>query len=119
MKNKICVVTGSRADYGILYPLLTKFKNCDKFDLQIVATGMHLCQEFGLTFKEIEKDGFKINEKVNINLSGDRAIVRAAVDWRCGDRERADVLSGAGVGADRRASVDDRRASILRRVIEL
>lgn len=73
MKKKICVVTGSRADYGLLYPLLKKIKSCAKFNLQIVACGMHLCPEFGLTFKEIEKDGFRVNEKVKVDLSRDSA----------------------------------------------
>jgi len=74
MKKKICVVTGSRADYGILYPLLKQLKIYGKFNLQIVVTGMHLCPEFGSTYREIEKDGFRINAKVNSNLVRDSAV---------------------------------------------
>jgi GDP/UDP-N,N'-diacetylbacillosamine 2-epimerase (hydrolysing) len=71
MKKKICVVTGSRAEYGLFCPLLKEIKSDNRFVLQIVAAGMHLCPEFGLTYKDIEKDGFKINEKVRIPLSSD------------------------------------------------
>lgn len=74
MKNKICVVTGSRAEYGLLYPLLRKIRNDGQFELQIIATGMHLSPEFGLTYREIEKDGFKINEKIEMLLSTDTEV---------------------------------------------
>ena len=70
MKN-ICVVTGSRAEYGLLYWLLKEIQATPEFDLQIAATGMHLSPEFGLTYKEIEKDGFKINKKVEMLLTSD------------------------------------------------
>ena len=62
MKKKIYVVTGSRADYGLLKILLNKFRNDKKVDLKILVTGMHLLPDFGSTFKEIIKDGFKINK---------------------------------------------------------
>jgi GDP/UDP-N,N'-diacetylbacillosamine 2-epimerase (hydrolysing) len=71
MNKKICIITGSRAEYGLLYPLLKAIYERDNFSLQIVATGMHLSPEFGLTYQEIEKDGFKINEKVEMLLSSD------------------------------------------------
>jgi len=71
MSKKICVVTGSRAEYGLLYPLIKKIQQVKEFDLQIIATGMHLSPEFGLTYKEIEEDGFEISEKVEILLSAD------------------------------------------------
>lgn len=64
-RRKICVVTGSRADYGLLYPILRKIKNKAELDLQIVATSSHLSNEFGLTFKQIESDGFFIDAKVD------------------------------------------------------
>jgi len=67
--RKICVVTSTRADYGILYHLLKAVQSEHSLELQIIATGMHLSQNFGLTYKEIEKD-FKIDEKIEI-LSGD------------------------------------------------
>lgn len=74
MKTTICVVTGSRAEYGVLRPLLEKIKNCAEFELQLVATGMHLSPEFGLTYKEIEQDGFTIQDKVEMLLSSDTEV---------------------------------------------
>ena len=68
MSRKICVVTGSRAEYGLLYPILKEIRQYDGLDLQLVATTMHLSDEFGLTYQQIEKDGFKIDEKID-NLS--------------------------------------------------
>ena len=66
--KKVCVVTGSRADYGLLYPILKEIESCQGLLLQLVATTMHLSDEFGLTYQQIEKDGFKIDKKIN-NLS--------------------------------------------------
>ena len=72
-KRKICVVTGTRAEYGLLYWLIKEIENDNKLELQIIATGMHLSPEFGLTYKEIEKD-FKIDKKIEILLSSDTSI---------------------------------------------
>ena len=69
--KKICVITGSRAEYGLFYWLLKKIQKEKTLELQIICSGMHLSPEFGLTFKEIEKDGFKINKKVEMLLSAD------------------------------------------------
>lgn len=69
--RKICFITGTRAEFGLLSPLMRLFQKDNTFELQIVATGMHLSPEFGLTYKEIEKEGFLINEKVEILLSSD------------------------------------------------
>lgn len=68
---KICIVTGSRAEYGLLLPLMKLIRGKKDLQLQIVATGMHLAPEFGLTYREIEKDGFIISEKVEMLLSAD------------------------------------------------
>ena len=73
-KRKICVVTGTRAEYGLLYWLMKKVKEDKDLELQIIATGMHLSPEFGLTYKVIEKDGFTINEKVEMLMSSDTAV---------------------------------------------
>jgi GDP/UDP-N,N'-diacetylbacillosamine 2-epimerase (hydrolysing) len=70
VKN-ICVVTSSRADYGILKPLIVRLAQDPDISLSIVATGMHLCAEFGYTYREIEADGFVIQKKVDIQLSSD------------------------------------------------
>lgn len=72
VKN-ICVVTGNRADYDLLYPLLTRIINDDDINLHLVATGSHMSSEFGLTFKQIEDDGFIIKHKVEILPSSDTA----------------------------------------------
>ena len=69
-KRKICVVTGTRAEYGLLYWLMRELKSDQEIKLQIIVTGMHLSPEFGLTYKEIEKD-FKIDRKLEILTSFD------------------------------------------------
>ncbi len=73
MKRKICVVTGTRAEYGLLYWLMKELETDNELELQIIATGMHLSPEFGLTYKEIERE-FKINKKIEMLLSSDTAI---------------------------------------------
>ncbi|PKM77870.1 MAG: UDP-N-acetylglucosamine 2-epimerase (hydrolyzing) [Firmicutes bacterium HGW-Firmicutes-15] len=72
--RKICVVTGTRADYGLLYWLMKEIQADEDLVLQIVATGMHLSPEFGLTYKTIEEDGFKIDQKVEMLLSSDTPV---------------------------------------------
>lgn len=74
MKRKICVVTGSRAEYGLLKPLIEEIKSDADLKLQLIATGMHLAPEFGLTYQEIEKDGFAIDEKIEILLGSDTPL---------------------------------------------
>ena len=74
MTCKVCVVTGSRAEYGLLRPLMQRINKDPQFLLQLVATGMHLSPEFGSTFLEIEADGFRIDRKVEILLSSDTGI---------------------------------------------
>jgi GDP/UDP-N,N'-diacetylbacillosamine 2-epimerase (hydrolysing) len=69
--KKICVLTATRADYGLLKPLIVKLKGVQEFDVRVVVTGSHLSPEFGLTYKEIEKDGINIDEKIEILLSAD------------------------------------------------
>lgn len=70
-KRKVCVVTGTRAEYGLLYWLMKEIQQDDELELQLVVTGMHLSPEFGLTYKQIELDGFVIDEKVEMLLSAD------------------------------------------------
>lgn len=71
--RKICVVTGTRADYGLLYWLMKEIDQDQDLQLQTIVTGMHLSPEFGLTYKEVEKD-FKIDKKIEMLLSSDTAI---------------------------------------------
>lgn len=73
MKRKICVVTGTRAEYGLLSNLMHAIQQSAEFELQLVVTGMHLSSEFGLTYQEIEAAGFVIDEKVEMLLSSDTA----------------------------------------------
>jgi GDP/UDP-N,N'-diacetylbacillosamine 2-epimerase (hydrolysing) len=69
-KRKVCVITGTRAEYGLLYWLIKEIESDQELTLQLIATGMHLMSQFGLTYKEIEKE-FKINKKINILSSSD------------------------------------------------
>ena len=71
--KKICVVTGTRAEYGLLYWLLKEIEADKELELQVIVTGMHLSPEFGLTYKEIEKE-FKINKKIEMLLSSDTSV---------------------------------------------
>ncbi|HEX2535868.1 MAG TPA: UDP-N-acetylglucosamine 2-epimerase [Chitinophagaceae bacterium] len=68
---KLCIVTGSRAEYGLFYPLLEGISRDPELQLQLLVTGMHLSPEFGLTYRQIEEDGFVIDEKVEMLLSAD------------------------------------------------
>jgi GDP/UDP-N,N'-diacetylbacillosamine 2-epimerase (hydrolysing) len=71
MKRKVAVVTGTRAEYGILYPVLKAIEQHPKLQLLLIVTGMHLSHEFGYTVQELEKDGFHIDAKVDMLLSND------------------------------------------------
>jgi len=72
--RKICVFTGTRADYGHLYWLMKEMQDDPDLILQILVSGSHLSPEFGLTYKKIEEDGFVINEKVEMLLSSDSPV---------------------------------------------
>lgn len=71
MSRKICIVTGSRAEYGLLRWVMEGIREAPELELQIIATGMHLSPEFGLTYQEIEEDSFRIDRKVEMLLSSD------------------------------------------------
>lgn len=74
-KRKICIITGTRSEYGLLKLLMTKIKSSPVLELSIIATGMHLSHEFGNTYRDIEKDGFKMDAKVDMLLSADSSGV--------------------------------------------
>ena len=74
MKRKICVITGSRADYGLLRWVMQGIKDDPELTLQVIATGMHLSSVFGMTYREIEQDGFYIDASVEILLSEDTPL---------------------------------------------
>ena len=134
--RKVAVVTGTRAEYGILYSVLRAIEAQQKLRLLLVATGMHLSYEFGYTAKEIEKDGFKLAARVDMLLSSDTlgamaksiglGIIEMAQTWEqlkpdiilvLGDRVEPLAATTAGAymnipvahihGGDVSASVDD------------
>lgn len=72
--KKVCVVTGSRAEYGLLRWVMEEIRNAPELVLQTVVTGMHLSPEFGLTYREIEADGFAVDRKVEMLLSSDTPV---------------------------------------------
>jgi len=74
MKRKVCVITGTRAEYGLMYWVMRELEQNPSIELQIIATGMHLSPEFGLTYKKIEEDGFTLNKKIEILLSSDTPV---------------------------------------------
>lgn len=74
MRRRIAIVTGSRAEYGLLRPVITGVQDAPDLDLQLVATGMHLSPEFGSTWREIEEDGVPIAARVEMLLGSDTAI---------------------------------------------
>ena len=71
---KICVVTGTRAECGLLQWVMQAIQDDSDLELQLIVTGMHLSPEFGLTYKTIEQDGFKIDQKLEILLSSDTDV---------------------------------------------
>lgn len=72
--RKIAVVTGTRAEYGLLYWIMKKIEESELLKLQLIVTGSHLSPEFGSTYTQIEKDGFYIDSKVNMHISGDTPL---------------------------------------------
>jgi len=72
--RKICIITGTRAEYGLLRWVMQGIKDDPELTLQIIATGMHLSPEFGLTYRDIEQDGFQIDRKVEMLTSSDTAV---------------------------------------------
>jgi GDP/UDP-N,N'-diacetylbacillosamine 2-epimerase (hydrolysing) len=72
--RKICVITGTRAEYGLLRWIMQGIKEDSDLTLQIIATGMHMSSEFGLTYRTIEQDGFEIDRKVEMLTSSDTSV---------------------------------------------
>lgn len=110
--RKIAVVTGTRAEYGILKPVLKAIKTHPHLDLALIVTGMHLSKEFGYTIKEIKKDGFKIDTKVEMLHAEDTGAAMAKSIGKCIEKmtealkrikpdflvllgDRAEMLAGA------------------------
>lgn len=74
MTRKICIVTGTRAEYGLLRWVMQGIKDDPELKLQVVATGMHLSPEFGHTYRAIEEDGFFIDRKIELLTSSDTPV---------------------------------------------
>lgn len=72
--KKICVVTATRAEYGLLKPVMEQIQSRGNLELQVVVTGAHLSPEFGMTYQEIEKDGYFITSKIEMLLSSDTSV---------------------------------------------
>lgn len=72
-RRKIAVVTGSRAEYGMLYPVLKALYSHSSIELKVIVTGMHLLSRFGCTVQEIEGDGFPIGARVEMPIESDSA----------------------------------------------
>jgi len=71
---KICVVSGTRAEYGLLYWTMKAIQDNSNLELSVCVTGMHLSPEFGLTYKQIESDGFQIDGKIEMLVSSDTSV---------------------------------------------
>lgn len=69
--KRIGIMTGTRAEYGLLKPLMQEINKDNDLELYLIVSGMHLSPEFGMTYQEIEEDGFEINAKVEMLLSSD------------------------------------------------
>lgn len=72
--RKICVITGTRAEYGLLRWVMQGIRDDTELKLQVIVTGMHLSPEFGLTYQSIEQDGFQIDRKVEMLTSSDTPV---------------------------------------------
>lgn len=72
--KKICIITGTRAEYGLLKPIMTKVQESKTMELHLIITGAHLSPEFGQTYKEIESDGFVKNYKIEMLMSSDTSV---------------------------------------------
>ena len=74
MTRKICIITGTRAEYGLMRWVMQGIKDDSELTLQVIATGMHLSPEFGLTYQALEQDGFQIDRKVEMLTSSDTPV---------------------------------------------
>ena len=118
--RKLCVVTGTRADYGLLKPLMVELSADPAAALQVVVTGMHLAPEFGLTYRQLEGDGFTIDARVESQLSSDTGV-GAAKSLGLGVIGMADALARLGpdlliVLGDRYETFAAAQAALLLRI---
>jgi UDP-N-acetylglucosamine 2-epimerase (non-hydrolysing)/GDP/UDP-N,N'-diacetylbacillosamine 2-epimerase (hydrolysing) len=119
---KIAVVTGSRAEYGLLSPIMQRLKEEPRAKLMVIATGTHLAEQFGRTVQEIKRDGFRVDAKVDMEISDDTgegmarsfgkaveglaaAFDRLKPDWILILGDRGEALAAAIAGAYMRIPV--------------
>lgn len=95
MVKKACVVTTTRAEYGLLKPLIQAFDDSPDYQLQLIVSGTHLSAEFGMTWQVIQKDGFAIDAKIDMLLSSDSpaAVTKSLGLFTIGLAEALDRLS--------------------------
>ena len=86
MTKTIVILTATRAEYGLLRPIIRTLSACTKFNVRVVVTGAHLSAEFGLTYKEIENDGIRIDRKIEILLSSDTSSAISKKYGTCYDK---------------------------------
>lgn len=72
--KRIVIVTATRAEYGLLAPIIKKLMKVSEIDVKVVATGTHLSPEFGMTINEIKEDGVKVDKEIDILLSADTSV---------------------------------------------
>ena len=118
--KKVCIVTGTRAEYGLLKPVIDKVHKSADLELQLVVTGMHLSTEFGLTYKEIEEDGYPITSKVEMLLGSDtpvgitKSMGVALIGFAdCFDRNKPDIVVVLG---DRYEMLEAATAAMIARI---
>ena len=99
MKRTICVITGTRADYGIYFPILKAIESSKGLGLHLVATGMHLMKEFGYTVREIARDGFAVHDRIDASEAEDtgagmaRSAGKALIGFsKVFARSKADII---------------------------
>ncbi len=109
--RKICVITGSRAEYGLLSPVMRAIQEHPNLELLLIVTGMHLLKRFGQTVDEIKKDGFKIDAEVPVSeddsstafgqavIGISKAVKRISPDFVLVLGDRFEALAGAIAGA--------------------
>ncbi|SQC03116.1 UDP-N-acetylglucosamine 2-epimerase [Clostridium tetanomorphum] len=97
--KKILVVTGTRADYGLLYWTMREIQNDVELELQLVVTGNHLVKDYGYTVEQIKRDGFQIDEEIDIIINSEKksSIVKSmglemVQMAQCFDRLKPDIL---------------------------
>ncbi|MBN2517350.1 MAG: UDP-N-acetylglucosamine 2-epimerase, partial [Candidatus Altiarchaeota archaeon] len=72
--RRVCILTGTRAEYGLLKPVMEAVEEHPDLELSMIATGMHLSEKFGMTERDITKDGFKIDARVELMPKDDQGM---------------------------------------------